>query len=104
MRHQRHHTIHRCNDVRARLAEDDHHHRGLAVHVAGVVRVLHGILHIGHISQPYRSAILVGNNDGPILRGLGHLIVVVNRVRLLRVAQPIPSAGSRSAQLPQCCI
>ena len=67
--------VHRLDDVGARRPEDDHHHRGLAVHQAFGAHVLHRIHHVAQILELHRGAVPEGDDQVLIFIGLEQLIV-----------------------------
>ena len=75
MRQQAADPIHRLDNVGARRPEDDHHHRGLAVHQAFGAHVLHRIHHVAQIFELHRRPVAEGDDQVPIRRGFEQLIV-----------------------------
>ena len=64
-----------CNDVGARLAEDDDRHGALAVQIAGGADVLHGVDHVGHVRQADGRAVVVADDERLVVVRVGDLVV-----------------------------
>ena len=84
---QRLHAVHGFNNVGARLAEDDHQNRRLAVRHAGVANVLHRILHVSHILQPHYARAVSCDDDVFVIICLEELIVGGDLPGIHRVGQ-----------------
>ena len=63
-------AVHGVDDVGARLAEDDDQHGRLAVGVAGVAHVFHGIDHVADIGDAHGGAVVIGDEQGLVVDGL----------------------------------
>ena len=59
--------VHRLDDVGPGRPEDDHHHRGLAVHQTLGAHILQGILDLAQIRQPHRRPVAEGHDQIPVL-------------------------------------
>ena len=75
LRHQRAETVHGLDDVRPGLPEDDQEHGGLSVRQPGRLEIFDRVLDAGHVRQPDRLSVPVGDDDGHVVRGVEHLIV-----------------------------
>ena len=94
-RNRRAHVIDGRDDVRARLAEDDHQHRRLAVGQAQVSQVRHRILDVGDVLEPQRVAVAVGDDEVPVVGGVIGLVVGIDLPALRRRYRPRPWARWR---------
>ncbi len=63
------------DDIRAGLAEHDHQHRRLPVHVARLAKVFHRVDSLAHIADAHRDAVSIGNHQRLIVRRFQDLIV-----------------------------
>ena len=68
------------DDVRARLARQDHRDAGLAIDQAGVSQVLDRIEDLGDVGEPDRRAVAVGDHQIAILGRVRRLIVGVDLI------------------------
>ena len=68
-------AIDSLNDVGAGLPEDDDEHRPGSVHVAGRAQVLRRVLDIGDIREADGLAVVIADDQRPIVGSLGDLIV-----------------------------
>ena len=76
IRHQSAHAIHGLDDVRAGLPENNDQNPGFAICQAEVVHVRHRVLHIRHVSQSHRGAVMIGDYQRAVLVRGKKLIIV----------------------------
>ena len=69
-------TVHRGDDVRAGLAEDDDGDRALGVEITRRADVLHGIGDLGHVGHPDSRAVLVADDQRLHICRVGDLGIV----------------------------
>ena len=74
-RHRLVDALHGVDQVGAGLAENQHQHRALLVGEPGHPHVLHGVLHVGHVGEPHRRAVVVADGQVPVIARLHQLIV-----------------------------
>ena len=79
--------IHRGDDVRARLAKNDEQDGGLAVGESGVANVGHGIGNLRDVAHAHGRAVVISHDQRGIVDRLEKLIVVLNRIGVLRVGE-----------------
>ena len=68
------------DDVRARLARQDHRDAGLAVDQTGVAQVLDRIEDLGDVAEPDRRAVAIGDHQIAILGRVRRLVVGVDLI------------------------
>ena len=104
MRKQRIYAVDRLNDIRRRLLQHVDQHGRLAVCEAGIAPIFQRVLDPGDVGEPYRSSLVVGDDQRPILRCLkqlvrggqppGQLVVRQLSLRAIRICR-----GERGADL-----
>ena len=65
----------RLDDVGAGLAKDDDRDGRLAVEVAGGTDVLHRVCHVGDIGEADGGAVVVADDERPVISGVLDLVV-----------------------------
>ena len=84
------HAVDRVDDVRARLAEDDHHDRRFAVDVSSRADVFDRIFSCADVTDAHRCAVVIGDDQR----------LVIDRVHQLVVGADLPSpAANRQLSL-----
>ena len=71
---QRIYAVDRLNDIRRRLLQHVDQHGRLAVCEAGIAPIFQRVLDPGDVGEPYRSSLVVGDDQRPILRSLKQLV------------------------------
>ena len=88
------HAVDRLDDVRSRLARQDHRDPGLAVDEAGVAKILDRIDNLGDVGEPDRRAVAVSDHQVAILRRMRRLIVGVDLIVVVVVLdRPFRTVG-----------
>ena len=72
------HAVDCIDDIGARLAEQNHQHRRLAVGEAEIAHVFDGIENLRHVRQPHRRAVAIGDHQRRVIGGLDRLIVGID--------------------------
>ena len=68
-------AVHGIDDIGAGLAENDHEHGGLAVQIAGLANVFHGIDGVADIADADGDAVSIGDHQRLVIDGVQDLIV-----------------------------
>ena len=87
-------AVHHRDDVGAGLALHVQQDGGRGVHPAGELDVLRALHHRRDIGEMHRRAVLVGDDDAPVVVGALQLVVGVDGVGLRRRRRNCPSAHS----------
>ena len=95
LRQQRRDAVDRLDDVGARLPEDDEQDRGLAVGEAARADVLDRVGDGRDVGEAHGRAVLVVDDEGPVLGGLQELVGRARATRPGRRRRPRPSGGWR---------
>ena len=66
------------DDIGPRLALNVHNHRRRFVGPSGKADILGIVLGIGHLGQPHRTTIAVGDDQAPIIRRRPNLVIGIN--------------------------
>ena len=60
---------------------------GVVVHPGGLLDVLHAVDDVGHVGQPHRRAVAVGDDERPVVGARQQLVVGVDLVSLARAVE-----------------
>ncbi len=68
-------AVDRVDNVRPRLAEDDHQHRRLAIHITRLPQILHRVVRFADIAHPHCHSVAVSNHERLIIHRMEDHVV-----------------------------